>query len=227
MNGKVKGFQPEVVFALIFFKDAEKILKKQTGYAIISAVQATKNERGIRMIRHNRLMKLILAALFLAMAYVLPFATGQIPEIGAMLSPMHLPVLLCGFVCGPVWGLVVGLIAPLIRSLTLGMPPLFPKALCMAFELAAYGAITGVMHKLLPRKKPFIYCSLIIAMLTGRLIWGAAMFVCLGATGGSFTLAAFIAGAFTNALPGILLQIVLVPILVMVLEHPKILRLRD
>ena len=109
------------------------------------------------MKNRDKLLKMILAALFLALAYVLPFMTGQIPEIGAMLCPMHLPVLLCGFICGPVWGGVIGFVAPLFRSLTLGMPPFFPTALCMAFELMAYGVISGFMHKLFPRKKPFIY----------------------------------------------------------------------
>lgn len=170
---------------------------------------------------------MVLAALFLALAYVMPFLTGQIPEIGAMLCPMHLPVLLCGFVCGPVWGLAIGAVAPVFRALTLGMPPMFPEAVCMSFELAAYGAVAGCMHKLLPRKKPFIYCSLLTAMVAGRLIWGAAMFIFVGASGGAFTLSAFLAGAFTNAVPGILVQIVLVPVLVMLLDNPKILKLRD
>lgn len=167
----------------------------------------------------RKTQKMVLAAFFLALAYVLPFLTGQIPEIGAMLCPMHIPVLLCGFLCGWPRGLAVGFIAPLFRSLTLGMPPLFPTALCMAFELAAYGAIAGLMHKYLPRKKPFIYCSLIVAMIAGRLVWGAAMFVCLGIGGGSFTISAFLAGAVLNAIPGIVVQIVVIPILVIILEH--------
>lgn len=179
------------------------------------------------MKRNKKVMKIILSALFLALAYVLPFLTGQIPEIGSMLCPLHIPVLLCGFLCGWNWGLLVGIIAPLLRSVTLGMPPLFPTAVCMAFELAAYGAIAGWMHKKLPHKKPYIYCSLLTAMLVGRLIWGAAMFVCMGFTGGSFTLAAFFAGAFVNAIPGIIVQIVLIPLLVMVLDNPKIIDLRD
>ena len=95
----------------------------------------------------------------------------------------------------------------------------------MAFELAAYGAVAGVMHKLLPRKKLFIYCSLLVAMIAGRIIWGIAMFFCLGIDG--FTFAAFLAGAFTGAIPGIILQIVLVPAIVMLLDNPKILKLRD
>ena len=179
------------------------------------------------MKKHNYLLKLVLASLFLSLAYVMPFLTGQIPEIGSMLCPMHLPVLLCGFICGWPWGLAVGVIAPLFRSLTLGMPPPFPTALYMAFELAAYGAIAGLMHKLLPKKKPYIYCSLLIAMIAGRLIWGAAMFICVGASGGNFTFAAFLAGAVTNAIPGIILQIILVPAIVMLLDNPKILKLKD
>ena len=172
------------------------------------------------MKKHNNLFKMILAALFLALAYVMPFLTGQIPEIGSMLCPLHIPVLLCGFFCGWQWGLAVGFIAPILRSLTLGMPPFFPTAVCMAFELATYGAIAGVMHKKLPRKKPFIYLSLLTSMIVGRLVWGAAMFVFMGMNGGGFTLAAFVGGAFTNAIPGIIIQIVLIPVIVMIFDKP-------
>ena len=179
------------------------------------------------MKNRNQILKMVFAAMFLALSYVMPFLTGQIPEIGSMLCPMHIPVLLCGFICGWPWGLAVGFIAPLLRSLTLGMPPLFPTAFCMAFELAAYGLISGLMHKLLPRKKPYIYCSLIIAMVVGRLVWGAAMFICMGINGGSFTFAAFVAGAVTNAIPGIIVQLVLIPVLVMVLENTKAIKLKD
>ncbi|MBQ3518538.1 MAG: ECF transporter S component [Clostridia bacterium] len=177
------------------------------------------------MTTHNNLLKTVFAAVFLALAFVMPFLTGQIPEIGSMLCPMHIPVLLCGFICGWPWGLAVGLTAPLLRSLTLGMPPLFPTALCMAFELASYGAVAGLMHKLLPRKKGYIYCSLLTAMLVGRVVWGLAMFVCMGADGGAFTFAAFLTGAFTNAIPGIIAQLVLIPVLVMLLDNPKVLQL--
>ena len=178
------------------------------------------------MKRHDKLVRLTLSALFLALAYVLPFLTGQIPEIGSMLCPMHIPVLLCGFLCGWQWGLSVGFIAPLFRSLTLGMPVLYPMAICMALELAAYGAVSGLMRQYLPRKIPFLYVSLLTSMAVGRLVWGAAMFVCVGAIGGRFTAAAFLSGAITGAIPGILVQIVLIPLLVMALEHSKILPTR-
>ena len=114
------------------------------------------------MKQRNDVKKMTLSAMFLALAFVMPFLTGQIPQIGSMLCPMHIPVLLCGFFCGAPWGLVVGLIAPILRSFTLGMPPMFPTALCMAFELAAYGFIAGWLHNKLPKKKVNVYVSLLI-----------------------------------------------------------------
>ncbi|MBQ8798083.1 MAG: ECF transporter S component [Lachnospiraceae bacterium] len=176
------------------------------------------------MKRQNQIFNMVLSALFLAMAYVLPFFTGQIPQIGAMLCPMHIPVLLCGFICGWPWGLCVGAVAPLLRSVTLGMPPLFPTAVCMAFELATYGAVAGLLHKLFPKKKGVLsvvlfYASLLVAMLAGRLVWGAAMLVCLGIKGDGFGFTAFWAGAVLNAIPGIIVQLVLIPVIVMVLER--------
>lgn len=183
--------------------------------------------KGTVMKKNNKLFKLTLAALFLSLSYILPFLTGQIPEIGSMLCPMHIPVLLCGFVCGWPWGLAVGFIAPLFRSLTLGMPPLFPTAVCMAFELAAYGAVAGLMHRIFPNKKQYVYCSLLTAMIIGRLVWGTAMFVCIGINGGSFTFAAFLAGSITNAIPGIIVQLILVPILVIALDSQKILKIKQ
>ena len=173
------------------------------------------------MKRESKVLKMVLAAMFLALAYVLPFLTGQIQEIGSMLCPMHIPVLLCGFICGWPWGIAVGFAAPLLRSMILTMPPFFPKAVCMAFELATYGAVAGIMYKKLPRKKCMVYISLLIAMIAGRLVWGTAMFICMGLSGGEFGWKAFLAGAVTQAIPGIIIQIVLIPILIMALEKAK------
>ena len=171
------------------------------------------------------IMRLTASAMLLATAMLLPFLTGQIPEIGSMLCPMHIPVILCGFICGAPSGALVGFIAPLFRSLTLGMPPLFPGAVCMAFELAAYGGVAGILYSRLPKRKAAIYPILLISMIIGRLVWGAATFLCLSLSGGAFTLAAFIAGAFTNAIPGIVVQLVLIPVVVMLAENPNILRI--
>ena len=94
---------------------------------------------------HVHVQKLVLAALCLALCMVLPFLTGQIPEIGSALSPMHIPVLLAGFLCGPWWALAVGAVAPVLRFALFGMPPIFPTGLAMCFELATYGLISGLL----------------------------------------------------------------------------------
>ena len=179
------------------------------------------------IMRKETLFKITLSAFFIAVAYVLPFLTGQIPQIGSMLCPMHIPVILCGFICGWKYGLVAGIIAPLLRSLTLSMPPIFPTATCMAFELAAYGALAGLLYNLLPKKKLYIYVSLLSAMIIGRIIWGLAMLICLNINGGTFTFTAFLSGAIINALPGIIIQIILIPILIMALENVKVLNMKN
>ena len=166
-----------------------------------------------------QIRKLTYAALFLALALVLPFLTGQIPQIGSALSPMHIPVLLCGFLVGWPWGLAVGFIAPLLRSVIFGMPVMVPGAVAMAFELAVYGLVSGILYRLLPKKKWSIYVTLIVAMLAGRAVWGIARLIIAGLSGNSFTWALFLAGAFTNAVPGIILHIILIPVIVMVLER--------
>ena len=166
-----------------------------------------------------RIRKLVYTALYLAIAMVLPFLTGQIPQIGAMLSPMHIPVLLCGFMCGWPWGLAVGFIAPLLRSVLFGMPALFPAAVAMAFELAVYGGMSGLLYRLLPRKPWAVYAALIIAMIAGRVVWGAVRLLLAGLSGTSFTWALFIAGTLTNAVPGIILHLVLIPVLVIAMER--------
>lgn len=163
--------------------------------------------------------KITLSAMFLALAYVIPFLTGQIPQIGAMMCPMHIPVLLCGFFCGAPWGLIVGFIVPILRSFTLTMPPMFPTALCMAFELSTYGMVSGWLYGVLPKKKGYIYVSLVGAMIVGRIVWGIAMFGCMGGDVTKFGFDAFLSGAVLNALPGIILQIILIPILVITLER--------
>ena len=166
--------------------------------------------------KNKEIYKITLSSVFLAVAYVLPFLTGQVPQIGSMLCPMHLPVILCGLICGWKYGLIVGLISPLLRSLTLGMPPLFPTAAAMSIELAVYGFVSGILYQTLGKKTQSIYISLIISMLLGRIVWGITMFCFLGFNINNFGLSAFWLGAFVNAFPGIIIQIVLIPLIVMV-----------
>ncbi len=172
--------------------------------------------------------KLVLSAMFLALGMVLPLLTGQIRQIGSMLLPMHIPVLLCGFICGWPYGLAVGFILPLLRSVTFGMPPMYPVALAMTFELAAYGFVSGLLYARFRKRGILsIILSLVIAMIAGRLVWGAAEIVLLGIRGNAFTWQAFLAGAVLNAIPGIILQLVLIPAILFALEKAKLIPLRD
>ena len=155
---------------------------------------------------------LTLSAMFLAIGMVLPFLTGQIPQIGNMMLPMHIPVLLCGVICGWKYGAVLGFILPLIRYMVFGMPVLFPTGIAMAFEMLTYGLVIGLVYSL-SRWKCIVslYRALIAAMISGRLVWAVAQMVLLGVSGGAFTMKMFLAGAFFNAVPGIIIQLVLIP----------------
>lgn len=167
-------------------------------------------------------LKITYSAMCVALAVVIPFLTANIPTLGNMLCPMHIPVLLCGFLCGWQYGFAVGAVSPVLRSLIVGMPPMFPVAFAMAFELAAYGLVSGLLYKLLPKKTVNIYASLIGAMIAGRIFWGAVKFIIAGLTSTEFPFSVFIAGAVTNAIPGIILQIVLIPVVVIVLKRAKL-----
>ena len=166
---------------------------------------------------------IVLAALFLALAFVLPMLTGNIPQIGSMLCPMHFPVLLCGFVLGGPWGLAVGFVAPLLRSVLFGMPPMFPTAISMAFELATYGFVSGLIYRKVEHTLPMIYATLISAMVAGRLVWGVVRFALAGLTGSSFPFSAFLSGAILSALPGIIAQLILIPLIIVALRKNNIL----
>ncbi len=159
------------------------------------------------------------AAVCLALAIVLPFLTGQIPSIGQMLSPMHIPALLCGFLCGPVWGAVIGFAAPILRSLFFSMPPMFPGAVSMACELAVYGGLSGFLYRRLPKRVWAVYVSLLSAMVCGRIVWGLVRLSIAAAQKESFTFAVFLAGAVTGSIPGIICQIILVPLIVLALRR--------
>ena len=159
---------------------------------------------------------IVLAALFLALAFVLPMITGHVPQVGNMLCPMHFPILLCGFVLGGPWGLAVGFVAPLLRSVLFGMPPMFPVAISMA-----YGFVSGVVYRRVQHTLPMMFATLLSAMVAGRLVWGAVRFILAGLTGSSFPFSAFLSGALLTAVPGILAQLILIPLIVNALTKAK------
>ena len=166
------------------------------------------------------LQTLATAAMLLALGLVLPFFTGQIPQIGRMLCPMHLPVLLCGLLCGWKYGLAVGLILPPLRFVLFHMPPPFPTGIAMAFELAAYGFLTGFLYA---RSRwqcvMALYRCLIAAMIAGRLVWGAACVVLLGLGKLEFSWHAFLSGAVLSAIPGIVLQLLVIPAVMVAMDR--------
>lgn len=169
--------------------------------------------------------KMTLSALFIALGLVLPLLTGQLKALGSAFLPMHLPVLLCGLIVGPWYGLVVGLILPILRHFTFGMPPLYPTAIAMSFELATYGFVVGYVYQN-SRWKCIIalYESLIIAMIAGRLVWGLVQMILLGINGQTFTFQMFMAGAFLNAISGIVFQLIFIPSLMLVLNKTGLVR---
>ena len=171
----------------------------------------------------NTTRKLVLSGLLVAVGLFLPFLTGQIPNIGSMLLPMHIPVLLAGFVVGPFWGALVGLVTPLLRHFTLSMPPL-QTAITMTFELAAYGFLSGFFYSRLPKKPWRIFASLIIAMLGGRIVWALVSLLQSQLLGASFTLKMFLSGAFLTAIPGIIVQLIVIPLIVVSLEKAHLIQ---
>lgn len=178
--------------------------------------------------------RLVLSAMFMALGLILPFITGQLQQVGTMLLPMHIPVLLCGLICGWQYGAVVGFVLPLLRYSLFGMPPIYPMGISMAFELAAYGAVIGICRKIFRRKKWFatvseskryildIYFSLVVSMICGRIVWGLVRYALASVTRQVFTWQMFVAGAFVTAIPGIVIQLILIPALMIALERAGI-----
>lgn len=178
--------------------------------------------------------RLVLSAMFMALGLILPFITGQLQQVGTMLLPMHIPVLLCGLICGWQYGAVVGFVLPLLRYSLFGMPPIYPMGISMAFELAAYGAVIGICRKIFQRKKWFatvseskryildIYFSLVVSMICGRIVWGLVRYALASVTRQVFTWQMFVAGAFVTAIPGIVIQLILIPALMIALERAGI-----
>ena len=159
------------------------------------------------------LKKLTLSAFFLALGMVLPFLTGQIPQIGSMLLPMHFPAFLCGMICGWQYGAIIGFIMPLLRFALFNMPPIFPTGIAMAFELATYGAISGLLLKKDVTNIKKIYFALIIAMIVGRISWGIVSYILT-----QINLEIFITSGFISAIPGIIIQLLTIPFIVKIVS---------
>ena len=167
----------------------------------------------------NQVKQLTLSAFFLALGLVLPFAFHSFgPQAGTVFLPMHIP----GFVCGPAYGALVGMLTPLLSSALTGMPPLMPTGIAMCVELSTYGFLSGWMTKKLP-----LYPSLIITMLAGRAVSGLANLVLLSMAHKAYTMQIFLTAAFVTAIPGIVLQLVMIPLLVSVVKKLEVRKAED
>ena len=168
-----------------------------------------------------KLKNIVTTGLLTAMAVVLPMALHSIPKAGNIFLPMHLPVLLCGLLCGLQYGLVCGVLAPLASNLVSGMPAMayLPS---MLFELAVYGAAAGAFAKIVRTKNgaAHVYLALISAMLAGRIVYGLANALVFQA--GKYSLQVWLTSAFVTALPGIAIQLALIPALVFALRAAKL-----
>lgn len=160
---------------------------------------------------------LIYTSLFIAIAIVLAQVVKLIPIVtpGSVLLPMHIPILLCGFICGKKYGLLAGIITPLVSFLITGMPMIFPIGLSMMFELGAYGLMAGLLYKNL-KLNPYI--SLLVSMLVGRAVYGIAAAALFSFAKFEFGFEMFIQGAFVTALPGIIIQLIIIVPLVKAIE---------
>lgn len=158
---------------------------------------------------------LTVAAMCFAMGILLPVLFHAM-GLGSAFLPMHIPVLLCGLLCGWRFGALCGFFVPLLSAVLTGMPPIFPVAPAMMLELCAYGALCGFFYQ---NKRQNIYLSLMAAMLGGRVVSGVANALLLGFAGRPYGLEAFLTGAFVTALPGIAIQLLLIPVLVLALQR--------
>ena len=165
--------------------------------------------------------RLFLAGLCVALGIVLPVAFHSVANAGSIFLPMHIPVLLCGLICGWPYGLACGVLAPLLSSLITGMPPMafLPSMLC---ELAVYGFVSGLLMRYVKTGKLLadLYISLVGAMLLGRLVLGLLNAVLFRA--GEYSVALWTTSAFVTALPGIVIQLAVIPVLVFALKKSKL-----
>lgn len=165
--------------------------------------------------------RIVLSAVCMALCVVLPMAFHSFPNGGSIFLPMHIPVLLCGMMCSWPYGLMCGLLGPALSSLITGMPPaaMLPS---MMLECAVYGGVSGGMMCLVRTKKTWLdlYISMITAMILGRVVAGLAKAWIFSPGTAPF---AWVTTSLVTGIPGICLQLVLLPILIVALTQAKLL----
>ncbi len=158
---------------------------------------------------------MVKAAIFLAMGIVLPLIFHMTGIAGRIFLPMHIPVLLAGMITGPVYGLIIGMASPVLGFLISGMPPP-PIMQIMVFELGAYGLISGILYS--KGGVMNIYLSLITAQTGGRVIYGIVFWALGRFLGYNIPQAISVGGAIMTGLPGILIQLIMIPVIIRIYE---------
>ena len=167
-----------------------------------------------------------LCAVCIALCYVLPIAFHSV-GLGSILSPMHVPVLLCGLVCGSGAGFLCGLVGPVLSSLLSGMPPML-MLVRMIPELCVYGLVAGLVMKRLHTgsNAKDVYISMVAAMIAGRIVGGIATAVFFIVTSGVYSVALWFTSYFVESIPAIAAHLVLVPVLVFSLQKARLIPAR-
>ncbi len=161
--------------------------------------------------------------MFLAIGVILPFLFGQIPQIGSMLLPMHIPVFLCAFICGWKYGVPMAVVLPLLRSFLFLRPNLYPEAISIAFEMAVYAFVAGYLYGSSKWKCiKALYKSLLVAMIAGRIVRVAVQVTLLGIGNIPFTFGAVLTGTIIAGIPGIILQLIIIPAVMVMLHRTKL-----
>lgn len=164
--------------------------------------------------KKNNVIDLAAAALCVALGILIPSVFHLFGQAGATFCPMHIPVIICGMVCGWKYGGLCGLIVPLLSFLIIGMPPIYPTGVSMMLELCAYGVLAGLLYK-----RFNVFISLIGAMIGGRVIYGLTNLILMGLANTTYSIRTFLTAAFVTALPGIVIQLIFIPALIVLLEQ--------
>ena len=167
------------------------------------------------MFKRNEAYRMVTAGLFAAIGLILPYFTSHAFGVpGTILLPMHIPILLCGLLCGPKYGAICGIIVPVLSSVLTGMPSAYPMLPIMAVQLFAMGLVSGLFYRKL---KLHLYISLISGMLTGQAVYGIMFYILLFIGSGELR-ALSVPAAVAAGLPGLLIQLTLIPAIAAVIK---------
>lgn len=161
--------------------------------------------------------KIVYCGVFIALGIIIPqifhFIGG--PALGGVFLPMHFPVLAAGLLGGPLVGLFTGILSPLLSSGITGMPPV-PRLWFMILELGAYGMIAGFLYY---KMRKNLMLSLIISMIAGRILYGAAFIILINFFGVDLPAGLGVTASLAKGIPGMVLQVIILPILIKTLER--------